>query len=106
MSRSRKHTRAARELRAARAIVEDELEPLWRCAASVPHRPGLSELERADLKAAAKATAIAWLADRMGLALASIDDLSSVEDCRRAFATIRRATLLTVRAWADEREAA
>lgn len=105
MSRSRKHTRAGRELRAARAIVDDEFEPLWRCAASVPHRPGLSELERENLKAAAKATALAWLGAMLGRELKSVDELEDLEQLRRAFLIVRRVTILDVRRWAEARGA-
>jgi len=103
MSRRRRVPAAVRE---GRKLCAFEFDPLWKPAASIARRP-LTALERADLQAAAKLTAFAWLAAQLGLQrLSSFDDIADLELLRRAYQLIWNATINDVRAWADAREAA
>lgn len=98
--------RAPRRVLLGRAACADEFEPLWMPAPWVPRVPGRSALEIADVREAAKRTAFAWLSAQIGRTVTAFDDLKTEAECETAWKAIRRATLLTVRRWADAQEAA
>src|SRR5689334_13452131 len=97
----------ASAIKHARSMCEDEFEPLWRpiCALAAYAERGRNRLERADLQAAAKKAAFAWLAAKLRLpALSSFDQLD-LDQLRDAWRFIFNATLLDVQRWAEAEEA-
>jgi hypothetical protein len=90
------------QLANARRTCAHEFEPLWRpapyLAAFRRRRP--APLERADMQAAAKRQAFAWLSAKLGLSVTSFDELADLAVMRRAFALIRNATIVDVAQWA------
>lgn len=103
--RSKRKPKADPRVMAGRRACEEEFEPLWRCAPYVPARPGLSHLDRANIQAAAKRTAFVWLSEQIGRPIESFDALATITELEQAFIIIRRASINTVRAWADAKEA-
>ncbi len=113
MSRHAQRYRRKREreqeeaLNAARDLCADEFEPLWRPVPSLRENRGASEQERADLQAAAKQAAFAWLSAQLGIrpVLTTFNQIDDIETLRRSYVLIWNATLADVRRWADAVEA-
>lgn len=99
----------AAALREARSFCADEFEPLWRPAgcvtaiAGVPRQVVRATLERANVQAAAKRAAFAWLSARLRLqtVISNFDQLGDIETLRRAFLEIWNAQLTDVVRWAE-----
>lgn len=94
-----------RALREARKICAREFEPLWKPAPFVPmpRYREMSPLDRANVAAAAKGQAFAWLSAQLGVQIQSFDELADLALLRRAFALIWNASMTDVRRWAEAR---
>jgi len=100
----------AEELKAARAVCEDEFEPLWKpapFALGVAAAMAMPCIDFVNTQQAARVTAFAWLAWRLARPrLDSFDQIEDLPTLRRAFVLIRNTTRREVARWADAQELA